>query len=235
MDTQTRHALKQDSFVQATSSGLSWLQENRSSILKYGLPVVVGIAAVVIGIVVWNQRTDQADIALGKALSVYGSPLAEPGQPAVAGTFSTTADRAREANREFVAIADTYGMLEAGKQAHYFAGLTYSDLGQNGPAETELKKAVDSGNGSLSPLAKMALAGLYHRTGRESDAIDLYKKLIDKPTDSVPVAQAELALAELYESNSNVAAAKELYAKIKDSDKETAAGKIADQKLAELK
>lgn len=235
MDTQTRHALKQDSFVQATTSGLDWLQENRSRVLKFGIPTVVVIAAIVIGIVVWNQRTEQADIALGKALSTYGSPLAQPGQPALPGTFATSADRAREANKQFLAVAGQYGWLGAGKQAHYFAGLSYADLGENGPAETELQKAINSGDSSLAPLAKMALAGLYHRTKQDSQAVDLYKQLIAKPSDSVPATQAQLALAELYESNNNISGAKEIYAKVKDADKNTAAGQIAGQKLASLK
>lgn len=235
MDTQTRHALKQDNFVQATTSGLGWLQENRSRVLKTVLPPVIIVAAVVIGIIVWNQRSEQADIALGKAMTTYGAPLAQPGQPALPGTYATSADRAREANKQFLDVAQHYGMLGAGKQAHYFAGLTYSDLGQNGPAEAELQKAADSGNSSLAPLAKMALAGLYHRTNRDSQAIEIYKQLIAKSSDSVPTTEAQLALGELYQSANNISAAKEIYAKLKDTDKDTAAGKIADQKLAELK
>jgi tetratricopeptide (TPR) repeat protein len=235
VDTQTRHALKQDSFVQATTTGLGWLKENSSRVLKIVVPVVVVVAAVVIGLIFWNQRSEQADIALGKALSTYGASLAQPGQPALPGIFASSADRAREANKQFVDVAAHYGWLEAGKQAHYFAGLSYMDLGQTGPAESELQKAISSGGSNLAPLAKMALAGVYHRTGRESEAIEAYKQLIAKPTDAVPATEAQIALAELYQSDNNISAAKEIYAKLKDTDKDTAAGKIANEKLAELK
>jgi len=235
VDTQTRHALKQDNLVQATNTGLDWLKENRSRVLRTTVPVIVLIAAVIVGIVLWNQKSAQADIALGKALSTYGANIAQPGQPAMPGVYATAADRAREANKQFLDVASRYGWLGAGKQAHYFAGLSYIDLVQNGPAEAELQKAISSGNGDLAPLAKMALAGLYHRTNRDSQAIDLYKQLIAKPSDAVPASQAQIALAELYQSSNNIPAAKEIYAKLKDTDKDTAAGKIADQKLAELK
>lgn len=235
MDTQTRHALKQDQFVQATTTGLDWLKENRSRVIRTAVPAIVIVAAIIVGIVLWNQKSEQADIALGKALSTYGSPIAQPGQPSTPGVYATAADRAREANKQFLDVANHYGWLSAGKQAHYFAGLSYIDLGQNGPAEAELQKAISSGSSDLAPLAKMALAGLYHRTNRDSQAIDLYKQLIAKPTDAVPASQAQIALAELYEGSNNIPAAKEIYAKLKDTDKETAAGKIADQKLAALK
>lgn len=235
MDTQTRNALKQDNLVVATSTGLDWFKENRARVLKIALPVLAVIAIAIIASVVVSQKSEQADIALGKALTTYGSPLAQPGAPSLPGVFATSADRAREANKQFLAVADQYGWLSAGKQARYFAGLTYVDLGQNSQAEESLQKAVSDGNSSISSLAQLALAGLYHRSGRDSQAIESYKKLIAKPTDTVPASQAQLALAELYEASNNVPAAKEIYAKVKDSDKDTAAGKIADQKLAELK
>lgn len=235
MDTQTRHALKQDNLVEATTTSLDWLKENRSRVLQIVVPAVIVAAVLVVGIVVWNQRSEQAEAALGSALSTFGAPLAQPGQPALPGTYATSADRAREANKQFLDVAQRYGWLEAGKQAHYFAGLSYMDLGQTGPAESELQKAIDSGNGNLAPLAKMALAGVYHKTGRDSQAIELYKQLIAKPSETVPAGQAQLALAELYQSQNNLSAAKEIYAKLKDSDKDTAAGRIADQKLTQLK
>ncbi len=235
MDTQTRHALKQDNFVQATTTSLDWLKENRLRVLKIVIPVLIIAVLAIAGIVLWNQRSEQAESALGIALDTYGAPLAQPGQPALPGTYATSADRAREANKQFLDVAQRYGWLEAGKQAHYFAGLSYVDLGQTGPAESELQKAISSGNGNLAPLAKMALAGLYHKTGRDPQAIELYKQLIAKPSDAVPAAQAQIALAELYESQNNLSAANEIYAKLKDSDKDTAAGKIAAEKLSKLK
>jgi tetratricopeptide (TPR) repeat protein len=235
VDTQTRHALKQDNFVQATTTGLDWLEANRSRVLKVTVPVLIVLLMAIAGIAFWNQKSGQADVALGKALSIYSSPLAQPGQPALPGTYATSADRAREANKQFLVVAQQYGWLEAGKQARYFAGLSYIDLGQTGPAEEQLQQVANSGSGHIAPLAKMALAGLYHRTGRDSQAIDLYKQLIAKPSDTVPATQAQLALAALYQSQNNLAAAKEIYAKLKDTDKDTAAGKIAEQKLTELK
>ena len=72
------------------------------------------------------------------------------------------------------------------------------DLGQNGPAETELKAAADSWDRNLANLAKLALAGLYHQTGRDAQAIDLYNALVAKPSVTVSASVAQLDLADLY-------------------------------------
>ena len=93
-----------------------------------------------------------------------------------------------------------------------------------------LKQAADSHDSSVAALAKLSLAGLYHQTGRDPQAIELYQQLIAKPTLTVPASMAKLQLAGLYETT-KPAEAKRLYAEIKDQDKTTAAGQIAAQKL----
>ena len=40
MDTQTRHALKQDKFVTATTSGLEWIGEHRSRVIAWSVGAV---------------------------------------------------------------------------------------------------------------------------------------------------------------------------------------------------
>ena len=231
MDSQTRHALKQDKFVQTTQSGVSWVGEHRSSVIRYSVALVVVLALLIAGAVYYNQRSDAAETALGAALDTYGSQLAQPGAPAAKGVYTSTADRAKAANQQFLQVASQYGWLAQGAKAHYFAGLTYQALGQNGSAESELKAAGSSWDGNLSSLAKFALAGFYHQTGRDPQAIDLYNGLIAKPTAAVPVYTAQLALADLYASSGKTEQAKQIWAKVKDADKTGAAGSIASEKL----
>jgi len=231
VDTQTRHALKQDKFARAAASSASWVGENRSSVLRWTIVAVVVVVLVVSGFVYWNMRTTAANQALGSALDVYTEPLAEPGVPN-SGTYTTAAARATEANREFVAIAHNFSMLPEAAKAQYFAGVTYMDLGQNGPAETELKAAAGSWSRNLANLAKLALAGLYHQTGRDTDAINIYNELIAKPSITVSASAAQLDLADLYVAQGKQTQAKAIWAKIKDTDKDSAAASIADEKLS---
>jgi tetratricopeptide (TPR) repeat protein len=235
VDSQTRHALKQDKFVQTTQSGVHWVGENRSSVLRLSIVVVVILAVAIAGLVLYNQRSGAAESALGAALDIYGAPLAQPGQPAATGVYASTADRAKAANEKFVQVANQYSMLSQGAKAHYFAGLTYQQMGQTGPAESELKTASGAWDSNLASLAKFALAGFYHQTSRDPQAIDLYNGLISKPTSAVPAYTAQLALADLYASSGKNDQAKQIWAKVKDADKTGAAGSIAAEKLTAKK
>ncbi len=229
MDTQTRHALKEDKLVQATTTGLSWIELHRAQALRAGIAIVVLLAIVIGGFTLYEHRSMQAAVALGSALEIYNSPLRQPGEPDD-GSFPTSADRAKAANQRFVDVAARYSQFEAGNTARYFAGLTDIDLGKNADAESSLKQVSSAHHKDLSSLAKVALAGLYVQTGKTPQAIDLYNQLIAKPTDTVPASAAQLQLAQIYETT-DPQKAKQIYAVLKDKDKTTAAGKIASEKL----
>jgi hypothetical protein len=230
VDTQTRHALKQDRLVEATRTGVDWFEEHRAKVIQAAVAAVVVLAAVIAGLVVYNQRSTAADLAFGQAMDTYSAPLATAGQPPAPGekTFPTAAARATSANQQFVQVANQYGLLLPGKTARYFAGLTAIDMGQTGAAETYLKKVADGGDASLASLAKLALANLYQQLNRNSEAVVLYNQLIAKPTTTVPADAARLQLASLYEKT-NPAEANKIYAQLKSS--KSAAGQIAAQKL----
>lgn len=232
MDTQTRRALKQDRFVEATASGLGWVQVNRANVIRAGITALVLVALIITAVLVYNSRSESAEVAFGHAMDIYNTPLFQPGMPVGPGetTYKTAAERAKAANPLFVDVANHYGWFKVGANAQYFAGLSYLDMGQTAPAEAALQKASGSHDKSLAALAKMALAGLYRQTGRASQAVDIYQQLIKSPTNTVPASAAKLQLAQVYETT-NPAQAKKLYAEIKDQDKTTAAGQIASQKL----
>lgn len=230
MDTQTRHALKQDRLIEATRTSVGWFQDHRSRVIQASVAAVLLIAIAVAALVIYNQRSAAADLAFGEAMDTYNAPLAQAGQPSPPGekTFPTAAARAKLANQQFVQLANQYGFLNAGETARYFAGLTAIDLGQTGPAETYLKKVADGHDTALGSLAKLALANLYQQLNRNSEAVVLYNQLIAKPTNTVPADAARLQLAALYEKT-NPAEAKKIYVQLKTS--KTAAGQIAAQKL----
>ncbi len=231
MKTETRHALKQDKFAQAAQGGVSWVTEHRSGVLRWVITGAVVLVAIVAALVIWNFRSSAAQSALGAALDTYSAPLTQPGAPAQSGSYATAADRSKAANQQFVTVASQYGMMPEGSKAHYFAGVTYQELGQTGSAESELKQAAGSWDRNVSSLAKLALAGLYHQTGRDAQAIDLYNELTRKPSTTVSASVAQLSLADLYVAQGKQDQARALWAKIKDADKDGMAGSIAAQKL----
>jgi tetratricopeptide (TPR) repeat protein len=233
VDQQTRTALKHDQFVDVTSHSLEWASENRRRLILAGSIVLALIVAVVAGALIYNSRSEKATVAFGNAMALYQTPIQYPGEPVPAEvkTFKSVADRAKAANAGFVATASQYGMTPAGRNAKYFAGLTYIEAGENASAESTLKEVSDGWNKDVASLAKLALAQLYRQTGRSPQAIALYNELAAKPTTAVPAGTAQLQLADLYESQGQPDQAKKIYAQLKDKDSKGAAGTIAAQKL----
>jgi len=230
--TETRHALKQDKLRQAAATSASWVGEHRTAAVRWSVTVAVIVVVAVAALILYGWRSGAAGEALGAALDIYNAPLAQPGAPAQSGTYASSSARAKAANEKFLEVEKQFGWMPQGAKAHYFAGITYEDLGQNGPAESELKIAAGAWNRNIANLAKLALAGLYEHTNRDAQAIDIYNAVAAKPSDTVPAAVAQLDLANLYAARGKQAEARALWAKVKDADKDGAAGSIAAQKLA---
>ena len=234
MDNQTRHKLKQDNFVIATKHGMHWAGENRRSVITTSILLLAVIVLAVGGVALYNYRSDAAAADFGSAMLVYSSPITTPGEPVAPGsqTYATALDRAKAANALFVATADKYPLTTAGRNARYFAGLTEIEEGQTATAETTLLKLASGMDKNLAALAKVALASLYHQTGRDQQAIDMYNQIIAKPADTETTGMAQLQLGTLYESMNRPDDAKKIYAQLKDKDAKGAAGEIASQRLS---
>lgn len=236
MRTQTRHQLKQDRFAATATEAVSWTVEHREKLIYGGIAVAV-VAAILIGGWWYTQRQNEAgSAALGEALSVYNAPIVAAGQPPTpeVKTFTSNADRAKAAKAEFKNVADRYGHTASGEMAKYFVGLCDMDLNNNAEAERELKDVSGDRNADVSSLAKMALAALYRKEGKNQDAINIYKQLADKPTNTVSKASAQLALADLYEAK-DPQNAKILYQQIQKEDAQSPAAQIAQERLATIK
>jgi predicted negative regulator of RcsB-dependent stress response len=233
VDQQTKAALKQDKFVSTTTHGLEWASEHRRSVIVNGAIAVAVVVAIVVGAVVYNNRSDAASAAFGAAMQAYQTPLAPAGEPVPPGvkTYPTSAERAKAANALFLAVADKYGMTPSGKNALYFAGLTEIEAGQTQQAEDTLKKVGSSWDSNLASLGKFALAQMYHNTNRDTQAIELYQELAKKPSTAIPAGMAQLQLADLYTAEGKTAEARTIWATVKQDDAKGPAGAIASQKL----
>ncbi|MDE3104666.1 MAG: tetratricopeptide repeat protein [Acidobacteriota bacterium] len=234
MDQQTKVALKHDQFVDTTKEGLEWASENRRAVITGAVALVVVVLLLVSSFVLYRSRQEQASVALGAAMAEYQAPLETPGQPVPAETksYPTAEARAKAANALFVAAADKYGLTPAGRDARYFAGITYMEAGETASAESTLQQVASSWDSDIAALAKLSLAQLYRQTGRVPQAIDLLNQLAAKPTSTVSAGLAQLQLAELYDAQGQPDQARKVYAQLKDKDGKSAAGQLAAQKLA---
>ena len=236
MRSYTRHQLKQDSFATSTADTISWAVENRSAVTIAAIAVAVILAIVIGGWAYIGYRDSQAKSDLAVALQKYGAPIRPAGTPATADVLSygTTQERDQAANAEFVRIANKYPFTQTSQVARYFAGLTFRGLNNNAEAEKDLQEVSGSHYKEIASLAKLALAGIYHDTNRNMQAIDLYKTLIDHPTISVGKTSAQMALASLYEAMGRPDDARHLYEQMTKESPASIVAQIANQKLQQL-
>jgi len=239
---EARHQLKQDRFSRATMHAaeqtMHWTVEHQAKLIIAGIVVAVVIAAV-IGGWYYNERQDEkASADFGKALQTFDMPVRPAGMPAQpdSPSFASAKERAIEAHKQFQDLASKYPHTHVADFSRYFMGVTSAQLGDNAAAERELKTVADYHNRDLSALAKLALAGVYRDTNRTKDAVDLYKQLMEKPSQTVSKAAAEFQLAETYQTAGMTVDAKKQYEQIqKEAPAQSEANQLASSKLQELK
>jgi tetratricopeptide (TPR) repeat protein len=238
---QARHQLKQDKFSRTTirvaESTVHWSVEHKSKLALAAVALVVVVAAILGGWYYLNRQDQQASFSLSQAVRALDTPVRPAGMPpqADAPSFGSAKERATEARKKFQAVVDQYPRTRSADMARYFVGVTSADLGDNAAAERALKEVGSSHNDELAALANFALASVYRRENRYKEAIELYKKLADKPTHTVGKASAQLELANTYRSDNQPLEAKRVYQEVQKQNPTSQASQMAAQKLEQLK
>ena len=241
MRAETRHQLKQDRFskvtIEAAENAAHWTAEHQSKVVAAVIAVVV-IAAIALG--GWyyiSQQDEKASSELSTAVRTFETPIRPAGVPAQPGfeTFASSQERATAARKQFQDIVDKYPHTHTADMARYFVGLTSAQLNDNAAAERNLQEAANSSNADLAALGKFALASVYRAENKDTQAVDLYKQLIDKPTLVVSKATAQIELAGFYESRQKADEAKRIYEQVAKENPSTEAASLAQRRAAALK
>ena len=240
MNTVTNRESRENRQLAAQPVGttLPWTENNRRAAFLIGGIAAALLAILLIGYGLYQRSVNAAQAAFGEAMQTYQTPLVRPDQPLPPGmkTFANAKERAAKANGQFLEVASHHSLTEPGKLALYFAGITYAEAGQNGPAEDTLKKVSSGWNGDIAALGKMALAELYQQSGRNDQAVALYQELAKGKASTVPPGLAQLQLAALYNAEGKPEQARQIYAELKDHDKDAkgklgVAAQVAAEKL----
>lgn len=237
MRSYTRHKLKQDAFAAQTADTINWAVDNRSPLIVVGVIVAVLLAGAIGGWAYINYRDQQAKGDLALAIQKYNAPIRQPGMPASPDiiSFASPEERAKAANADFNRIADKYNFTQSGRIARYFAGVSAHELGDNATAEKQLKDVADSYYKEIASLAKIALASLYHQTGRDPQAIAVYKDLEAHPTTSAGKTSVQFLLASLYEDSGQQQEARRIYEQMAKENPGTQIAMMASQRIQALK
>ena len=232
MARYTRHQLKEDKFAEAVQDQVSWAVEHRNKLSIAATVAGVLVLVVAAGYFYLQNRDEKASIALGGALRIYDAQLRPANAPAQPGflTFTSAAERAQAAQKEFRKVVQDFPHTRSAEFARYWVSITAMDQGDLKTAESELQGLTGSRRGELAPLAKFALASVYRAQGKDAPAIQLYKELIDRPSDTVPKSTAQIELAATYEGTQPAEAAR-IYQQISKESPSSPAGQIASTRL----
>ena len=242
MRAEVRHQLKQDRFSKVTFEAagrtVDWSIEHKNKLIVFSAAVAVLLAVLVGGWFYLSQQDQKASLELGQGLRTLNTPLRQPGTPAEPDqpTFTSSAERATQARKQFQAIVQNYPHTRSAEFARYFLGLTEADLGDNTAAARELQSVAMSHNADLSGLAKFGLAAVYRNQHNDKGAMDLYNTLISKPPATVSKAAAQVELAATYEADGQPREARRIYQQMqKENPANSAPAQLATEKLQALK
>lgn len=158
-----RQELREDRVVTFYARAWQYADQNRK--LIYG--ILAAIIAVVLLIVIWtwnqSRRADEAQVHLGRIVSVYE-----------AGRFQQALEGG-DGRLGLVEIADQYGRTDAGNMARYFAADAYLQLGQMEDAR-EYFSRFNKREGLLGASAYAGEAAALEQLGQFREAGDLYRQ-----------------------------------------------------------
>lgn len=241
MRAETRHQLKTDRFTQATigvaEATAHWTAEHKSKLIA---GVAIAVVAVGAALGTWyylGQQDDKANVELTQAVRTLQTRVRAAGEPETPNlhTFASSQERATVAKKQLQDVIDKYPHTHTADVARYLRGTNAIELGDKATAERELKEVASLHNQDLAALAKMALASFYANNNRTKDAVDLYKQVIEKPTNTVSKVMAQMQMASAYETAQQPLEAKRIYEQIAKENPKSEIESLAQTKLQNLK
>lgn len=200
MDRITRKEMKTDKFVEEVGHTVDFLQEHRPQLIRYG---GIGLAAVLVVAAVWfyssRQRTARQE-ALREATRIYEAAVGQSGNEYML-SFPTKFEKDKAVEKAFGDLESQYRGSDEAVIARYYLSVLAADQGRLPEAEKGLRQVAASGHSAYASLAKLALTYIFQTQGKNAEAEQLLRELMEKPTILVSREQATIALARLIASS----------------------------------
>lgn len=230
----TRHELKEqlqhDQFTDSVSSALQYASSHKQRLIQWG--IVAAVAVIIVISAVWfnSYRRSVRQRDLQAAFTVLDAQVGPPNE--YSKTFATPEAKQQASMKALSEVVAKDGGTREGNLAQYYLGTLKAQKGDTKGAESDLRAAANSSSDSAA-LAKIALAQLYIASKRSSEAQEVLRSLVNKPTDLVSKAQAQILLAQLDETV-NPRQAKQILQSLKTPAESPAVSRAADQVSAQL-
>ena len=224
----TRKELKSDKFAQEVGLTVTFFEEHRQDVVRYGA-IAAAAVLLIVGYTVYARHQRVArEVALTQGIAIQESPVAQPGAP---NGFPTQDAKDQAALKAFGDLASKYSGTDEGYIAVYYIGAIRADEGRLTDAEKFFLQVADHANANYASLAKLSLADIYYSDGRTDQADKTLRDLIAHPTVFVSQDEATITLA-LHLAAKNPAEARKLLSPIKGGKGEAAS--VAQELYAEL-
>jgi len=194
--------LKQDKFRDWTLKFFDQVGdrlEGKGTAILYGLGGIIVVAVLVAFFLKWShRRSDEARLAMGRAITIASAPVSATGPvtPTSGPSFSNPQERAQRAIDIFQQVADKYGDPYR-TEARYFVATNLLLVDRN-KALAELTALTKSSDGNVAALSKFALAQALETDAKYDDAATLYRELAAQSGGVVTPETANLRLAIVY-------------------------------------
>jgi tetratricopeptide (TPR) repeat protein len=213
---ELRREIKQDEFASWLETIIGWVDAHRDEV-RIGVGVGVVLLAA-FGALAYFQshRAREAERAYQDALAAFEAPVTtelDPGAERPSGqVFATAEDKFKTAAAAFEGVSRRYGSMDLGVRARYYAALSRIELGQYAEAEKTLRELQGAGGDELVPeLSRLALAGLYRRSGETDRAVEAYRGVASSPQTTLPRDYALSCLAATLEDAERYVEARAVY------------------------
>ena len=193
--------------------------EGRGRTILYAIGGVILAGFLVMLFIKWsNRKSDEAQQALGRAITISNSPvLTSPVAGSAEPAFSSEKERAQRAIEEFQKVAAKYGDPYKSESRYFIASHRLVLDRQKGMSE--LAELSNSGVKEVAALSKFALAQANESDGKLDDAAKLYSELARLNSPTVPPETANLRLAKVYEKQGKKKEAADLLFNIVDASR----------------
>ena len=195
MDRITRQKLKTDNFALELGHTVTFFEEHRKEIARYG-GIAAAVVVLIAGYSVYQRHQhDARQLDLARAIAVQEAPVAAASTNGSL-TFPTQEAKDAAATKAFSDLQKQYPGTQEGEIAAYYSASIEADQGKMAAAETGFQQVAQKADAEYASLAKMSLVQLYFSDGRNSQAETLLRDLIKNPTVFVSKDQATLALTQ---------------------------------------